>query len=106
MNQSPKERFLAETAPVKEWNDLSASGPFQHALDMAMLEFVERQAFKVGPVYDAQAVAHRIDGAKQFARLLVNLGVKEVAARQVEPSKLEYEHFDIQPGMKPGLETQ
>jgi hypothetical protein len=104
VNQSPKERFLAETERTREWNGIAESTAFQHALDMATLEFVERQSFKVGQVYDAQAVAHRIEGARQFSRVLINMGIKEVVSKRSEPSKLEYEHFDIQAGMKP-LET-
>lgn len=99
--KSPKERFLEDKSRVTEWNSIADSGLFQQSLDYAMLEYVERETFKVGPVYDAQAVAHRVEGARLFARLLANLGIVEPVRKTSEPSRLEYEHFDVQPGMKP-----
>lgn len=104
--KTPKERFLEDKSRVAKWNGIADSDIFQQGLDFAMLEYVERETFKVGPVYDAQAVAHRVEGARLFARLLANLGVVEPARKPSEPSRLEYEHFDVQPGMKPvGIET-
>lgn len=96
-----KERFLADKARAGRWNDLTASGDWQAAVDMAMLEMLERQRGKIGPVYDAQAAAHRLSGAAEFETILSKLGLRELPVRASEPTKLEYEEFDVQNGMKP-----
>lgn len=99
--KSPKDRFLLDAARVKAWNQITEGSLFEQALDVATLEFSERQMLKVGQVYDAQAVAHRLQGAREFAKILAMLGVPVQEAAATGPSKLDYEDFEIPEGMIP-----
>jgi hypothetical protein len=73
---SPKERFL-QTGAAKVHFELTATEPFQQAMDAALLQHVKNLAL---PTYDPEvAVANfnRILGASEFASVLMNLATKE-----------------------------
>lgn len=101
---SPKSRFLLDSARVKQWNELTASADFQHALDHALLEMLHRH--RTGPVYDAQAAAHKLDGAQEFARLLCSLGEVAEPLKRTTDTPLDYKPTAVAAHLKPHGSTE
>lgn len=85
---TPKQRYLATPARANAWNDLVASAAFIEATDHALLEFVHQLA--AGPVYDAQAASHRLDGAKKMLFILLKLGEQTLTTREKQEPDLDY----------------
>lgn len=83
MQQSPKTRFLLDQPAVSQHLELTVKDSFLHALDMAMLELVHNIGCPVAA--DAVANGYRIEGAKEYRRILENLAeVKKTS--QLTPS--------------------
>lgn len=97
---SPKQRFLQNDRLVKAWNQVVESPEFQLAMDAAMLELMAADRTP-GPVYDAQAAAHRLHGARLLAVTLARMGVREETRRTKDLESLDYEKSGPQAGMKP-----
>jgi hypothetical protein len=85
---SPKSRFLLDTKRADAWSDLASSEAFVQALDYALLQFVHESA--PGQVYDAQAAAHRLEGAKRVLEIVQRLGVAHTPAERKEEATLDY----------------
>lgn len=85
--ESPKTRFLQDEQKARKWTDLAFSNEFQHCLDTALLQFVHN--VRSGGVYEAQSMAHRIEGAREFARILQTLGEIPTAAERKREKTLE-----------------
>jgi len=68
MELNPKASFL-KGDHAKAFADISANPVFHHALEVALSEM------QLSPPKNADAAAnwHRLEGAKEFARLLLNL---------------------------------
>lgn len=77
MNLSPRQRFL-KTPEAKAHSDLVDSPSFQHALEVALSEM--QLAPPKGT--DAQANWNRLEGAKQFITILLNLAEPPVPAKR------------------------
>lgn len=103
---SPKDRFHQHPDSIKAWNLIAEGGLFQAALDVAMLEMAAGVARAAGAVYDAQAAAHRLQGAVMFAEILAKLGIKDVPRGTSKAPDLEYESFGVALGMVPGTKKQ
>lgn len=70
---TPKQRFL-ESDYAKAFLDLASDQTLLTALDYAMLEMVNSEA--TGPdTTMAMRAGHRIDGARAFVKILLNLPV-------------------------------
>lgn len=79
---SPKDRFI-QSEYAKPWADLSANKAFIAAADFAMLQHVENMTPNTNEQLTAYANHYRLEGAKQFLRILENLSIKpEVVAKQ------------------------
>ena len=100
---TPKQRFLQSDTRVKAWNQIVEAPPFQEALDAAMLEFIGEA--RMGAVYEAQAAAHRLEGAARFMVILSNLAVRNEPKRRSDLESLEYERATQQAGLKPQSES-
>lgn len=99
---TPKSRFLLDTARTKAWNELTSSEPFLAALDTALLETLHR--LRTGPVYDAQAAAHRLEGAREFAALLQTLGEAAEPPKRASETPLDYQAGKVPAHLKPQSE--
>lgn len=73
VNPSPKARYLSDATVVRRHKELTQSGIFQHAVDMALLQFqVELSQQKVDGV-GAAANHFKVTGALEFVNLLKGL---------------------------------
>ena len=96
---SPKQRFLADPAKVKAWNDMVGSATFVEAMDAAVLELVHRT--QAGEVYLSQAALHRIVGAKQLSSILMNLGLRVEPVERAPNMNLETDDGAVPKHLKP-----
>lgn len=98
--RSAKIRFQEDSARAQAWRDFTASNAFQAALDAALLQFVDQCGFGANP-FDAQVVAHRIDGAKKFAEVLMRLGDQVLPAKPSPDAFLDYQPSEVPQGLRP-----
>lgn len=75
LNQSPKARFL-KTAAAKTHADLVTKDFFRTALDFALMEMANRQNSE--DANEAARNAYRLEGARTFSTILLNLAEKEI----------------------------
>lgn len=101
---SPKTRFLADGPRVKAWNELTASHDFQLALDHALLQMLY-EGTTLPPVYDAQARAHQLDGAKRFMVVLQRLGERELPGERAAETILDYRPAKVPAHLQPTQQT-
>lgn len=80
MNLSPKDRFLKST-DARAHLDLVANPVFHHALESALSEM----QLSVAKSSDPAANWHRLEGAKQFVEILLNLADPPKARRRGLP---------------------
>lgn len=73
--ESPKKRFL-RTPAAKSHFELTATTPFQQAVDAALLQHVWDNSNPSNDPEQAAAGYHRISGAVQFAKTLMSLGTE------------------------------
>lgn len=84
---SPKKRFQLDTVAVQGWNATVEREEFIRAVETALLQY--QVNLTPASLADGATVAYQIKGAKEFANLLLNLGVADVARRQSDPMTLE-----------------
>lgn len=101
---SPKTRFLSDSLRATRWNELTASADFQLALDHALLQMLY-EGTALPPVYDAQARAHQLDGAKRFMVVLQRLGEREVAGERAVETILDYRPAKVPAHLQPTQQT-
>lgn len=88
MIRSPKARFQDNAAVVTEHVELMAKPSFLHAVDMAMCQFVHDHPM-VKDAHGSMAMAHRIEGANEFLKVLMSLGDKNESPKRVSVGNLE-----------------
>lgn len=80
MDLNPKERFL-KSEHAKAFADMTITPAFQHALEVALSET------QLHPPKGSDAAANwnRLEGAKEFARTLLNLAELPLPVRRGAP---------------------
>jgi hypothetical protein len=86
---TPKERFLKLPA-AKTFADMSASEPFQTAMDYALLEMQSSRAGSIEPA--AEHFMQR--GAVEFRRILESLATPYVEQKQVRTPTLNHDAYN------------
>jgi hypothetical protein len=74
MTESPKSRFLKSDL-AKSHADLASSKPFIAVMDVAMLQFVHESS-SASDMATAATAALKLEGARKFALILMNLADK------------------------------
>jgi hypothetical protein len=97
---SPKSRFLSDPKRAERWADLVASAEFQLALDHALLQMLY-EGTTLPPVYDAQARAHQLDGAKRLSLILQRLGERELPGEKAPETILDYRPAKVPAHLQP-----
>ena len=72
---SPKARFLSRPTQAEIHRALVVNGDFKHAIDMSLLDMLERIAAE--PAVDIQSAAanwHKMAGAHRFIKTLLTIG--------------------------------
>jgi len=77
---SPKARYLAvpgegAQTPASRWADLMASGYFQDGAQAAIGEYSMR--LKAANPIEATQAYYKLEGARDFLKLLLNIGEKD-----------------------------
>lgn len=86
---TPKSDFL-KTQAAKSHYDLTATEPFKQAMNACMLQVVAENAITTSDGEQAQAGFHRIVGAVQFYKTLMNLGTQPEAPKTKIPANLDH----------------
>lgn len=72
MTFNPKKDFCDDANRRKQWGDISASKVFNDAITAAFV--IQQQILNAPPdLATAASYAYRMEGAKQFAQILMNL---------------------------------
>jgi hypothetical protein len=100
---SPKSRFLSNALRATAWHEFTASNAFIEATDFALLELVHQSA--AGPVYDAQASAHRLDGARRLLYILSKLGEQTLTSPERKAPELDYGPEAVPAHLRPTTTT-
>lgn len=82
----PKLDFLRDPKRGSSHQDVMASPFFQEAAKTALLEYQVRLAG--GPAESAIVAVHRLKGAEDFLRILLNLGEPEKPQQKTESQAL------------------
>ncbi len=70
MSLDPRARFLRDGEAATQHANLAASTSFQKAVDACLLQYHARMP-AINDTFTALAHAHRMEGARDFARLLL-----------------------------------
>lgn len=84
---TPKKRFLLSQERTKTWNSFVEREEFIQAVETALLQY--QVTLAPNSLADGASVAYQIKGAKEFANVLLNLGVADVARKQSDSMALE-----------------
>jgi hypothetical protein len=85
---SPRDAFR-KSDQAKAWNDISASEPFMKAGSAALLQMV--MELQSNDVSEAANNQYRIDGAKLFFRMMMNLTSSDTPKPNA-PTKQNLDH--------------
>lgn len=87
---SPKEQFL-KGQHAKAWAGVSASAVFTEASNLAMLQYQEQCTPGNNDQLAAYANHYRLEGARQFLRILANLSIKPAMQERKALGQLDHE---------------
>lgn len=87
--ESPKEQFM-KGKHAKAWVDASASAMFTEAGNLALLQYAEQVTPGSNEPSAAMANHYRLEGARQFLRVLTNLAIKAEAPKREAPGQLDH----------------
>lgn len=89
MIRSPKIRFHDRVADVSFLGELVAKPEFQYAIDAAMCQYLHEMPM-VKDAHGSMAMAHRIEGANEFKKVLFQLADKpDVSKPRTSMANLE-----------------
>jgi len=87
MIQTPKQRFLARKTLAAEHNQRCQDQNFISTVDFALLHYIEQQS-RIPQAPDAVATGYRIEGARDFVRILMSLSDEPTRAEPLPDGNL------------------
>jgi hypothetical protein len=97
---TPKQQF-AKHPYHGAFYDLTASDDFTAAVNYAMLQFVHEQYPPGDNIAAAQANANKLEGAKQFQRILLTLADPPIVPADIKPDPMRPIHQAGIPAYRP-----
>lgn len=101
LNPQPKARFIGSADACRIHRKMMMDGNFQHAIDMALLQY---QGWLANKTTDANSAAQnhfKIAGALEFINVFKHLGEVPVAVPQkIDTDNLQHEQLVVLPNKK------